>query len=387
MLRPHALAAFAALSLGLGLACAPAPGPTSGEHAERTGQATRPVLDCEGSFSDVPSADGSYYATSFGCWADDDGKKHQDPGDNCVPGCLADAQGGLCAGMTGPECERHVKWFAADAARFGCLARLRVTNPTSGRAVVVVALDNGPSCTVEKSVDHAVLDLSYPATAYLFGEEKGASDHAAVSVEVVDDSTPLGPAAAATPGQGNGQAQGGGADGWSCDPAAYGDGQQCDCGCGADDPDCEDGACFEDAPGTAGGAPGGGDGAGGGGPAGWTCDPAWYADGQYCDASCGIDDPDCQSGGGDGDGAGGGAAQSGGAPAGWTCDPAWYADGQYCDCNCGVEDLDCDAGTCAAQAGASAAPDGWTCDPAWYEDGQYCDCGCGADDPDCGQGC
>jgi hypothetical protein len=59
--------------------------------------------------------------------------------------------------------------------------------------VVVVALDYGPACSVEDSVSHAALDLSYPADDYLFGEETGISDEALVVVEVVSPSTPLGP--------------------------------------------------------------------------------------------------------------------------------------------------------------------------------------------------
>jgi hypothetical protein len=59
--------------------------------------------------------------------------------------------------------------------------------------VVVVALDYGPSCTVEKSVSHAVIDLSYPANQYLFGSAMGAVDKALVHVDEVDASTPLGP--------------------------------------------------------------------------------------------------------------------------------------------------------------------------------------------------
>ncbi|MEO7331096.1 MAG: hypothetical protein ABI193_21145, partial [Minicystis sp.] len=83
--------------------------------------------------------------------------------------------------------------FAADAARFGCLARLKVTNAKNGKSVVVVALDNGPSCTLEKKVSHALIDLSYPANQYLFGGEQGVSDKALVHVDEVPANTPLGP--------------------------------------------------------------------------------------------------------------------------------------------------------------------------------------------------
>ena len=95
--------------------------------------------------------------------------------------------------MSGPDCEESVSWYAADGARFGCLARLKVTNEANGKAVVVVALDYGPACSVEATVKHAAIDLSYPADDYLFGDETGISDKALVHVDVVDPSTPLGP--------------------------------------------------------------------------------------------------------------------------------------------------------------------------------------------------
>jgi hypothetical protein len=149
---------------------------------------------CSGSYGTSKMEDGNYYATSFGCWVDGNGDPQSDPGDNCVPACLAQAQSsGLCAGETGPECERAVKWFAADAGRFGCLARLRVTNPVNGKSLVVTALDKGPACWVEDQVDDGVLDLSYPATNYLFGDQVGVVEKKAVHVVEVDPTTPLGP--------------------------------------------------------------------------------------------------------------------------------------------------------------------------------------------------
>ena len=48
-------------------------------------------------------------------------------------------------------------------------------------------------CSVEATVQHAAIDLSYPADDYLFGEETGISDEALVHVSVVDASTALGP--------------------------------------------------------------------------------------------------------------------------------------------------------------------------------------------------
>jgi hypothetical protein len=148
---------------------------------------------CTGLYGTIPEANGQYYATEFGCYVDGNGNVQTDPGDNCIPACLSQAQSsGLCAGMSGPECEESVNWYAADGGRFGCLARLMVTNEANGNAVVVVALDYGPACSVEATVSHAAIDLSYPADDYLFGGETGISDEALVHVEVVDASTPLG---------------------------------------------------------------------------------------------------------------------------------------------------------------------------------------------------
>lgn len=148
---------------------------------------------CTGSYGTKKVTDGDYYATNFGCYTEG-GVEHDDPYDNCIPACLSKAQqSGLCAGLSGPDCEKSVNWYAADAARFGCMARLRVENPKNGKKVVVVALDYGPACWVEKNAGGAVVDLSVPAVKYLFGEEKGWADKAEVHVVEVDAATPLGP--------------------------------------------------------------------------------------------------------------------------------------------------------------------------------------------------
>ncbi len=152
-------------------------------------------FSCSGSYGTVPVDDGNYYLTSFGCYIDASGNVQTDPGDNCIPSCLSKAiQAGLCpAGSQGPDCEEKITWFTADGARFGCLARLRVTNPANGKSVIAVALDYGPACSVENSVNHAVLDASGRIDDYLFGGQEGASDMAGVHVVQVDDSYPLGP--------------------------------------------------------------------------------------------------------------------------------------------------------------------------------------------------
>lgn len=150
---------------------------------------------CNGSYGTEPALDGNYDLTEFGCYIDSNGTVQTDPGDNCIPACLSQAQSsGLCdPNGDGPSCEESVNWYVADGARFGCLQRVRITNLANGLSVIAVALDLGPSCSVESVVSGAVLDASYPVNQYLFGSEQGVSDMAAVHVVEVDNSTPLGP--------------------------------------------------------------------------------------------------------------------------------------------------------------------------------------------------
>lgn len=155
---------------------------------------TTNTWSCTGSYGKSKLEDGDYYATSFGCWTDANSNVHTDPGDNCIPGCLSKAQSdGLCENMSGPECEESTNWYAADAGRFGCMARLYVENPKNGKAVVVVALDYGPACWVENGVSHGIIDLSGRVNQYLFGGDQGASDKTLVHVVEVAPSAPLGP--------------------------------------------------------------------------------------------------------------------------------------------------------------------------------------------------
>ena len=148
---------------------------------------------CRGPFGHTKPADSAYYISAFGCWVDAAGGKHGDSGDNCIPGCLSEAKAaGLCSG-SGKQCEESVTWYVADAARFGCLGRVRVTNPANGKSVIAVALDYGPGCRVENSVSKPVLDASGRINRYLFGADQGSSDRTRVQVEEVSKSTPLGP--------------------------------------------------------------------------------------------------------------------------------------------------------------------------------------------------
>ena len=150
---------------------------------------------CNGSYGTERALNGDYDLTSFGCWVDANNNVHTDQGDNCIPSCLNQAiAAGLCMQSDdGPTCEERITWFTADGARFGCLQRLRVTNTLTGKSVIAVALDFGPSCSVEGMVSKAVLDASGRVDLELFGGDQGVSDMANVHVVEVDNSTPLGP--------------------------------------------------------------------------------------------------------------------------------------------------------------------------------------------------
>ncbi len=149
---------------------------------------------CSGTTGQTKMQNGNYIATSFGCWVDGNGVSHQDSGDNCIPACLATLQqDGICANMSGPACERHINWYAADRDRFGCGARIRVTNPDNGKSAIVEVIDGGPACFVEQNAHTGVVDLSNAVAHYLFGGEVGWSDMQKIHVVEVAPSTPLGP--------------------------------------------------------------------------------------------------------------------------------------------------------------------------------------------------
>jgi hypothetical protein len=133
------------------------------------------------------------YSTSwFGCYKKPDGTIYKDPTDNCEFAC---GNKGLCSSsMTGPECESSLQWFAADADRYGCGSRIRVTNCVNHKQVVLVTLDRGPNCGAEKSFGTPVVDMGHAAMVYLFdGKTYGGSDHKRVVIEKVASTTPLGP--------------------------------------------------------------------------------------------------------------------------------------------------------------------------------------------------
>lgn len=160
---------------------------------------------CTGLTSSKRPSDSRYYITSFGCWTDANGKERGDGADNCHPACEAEARSLCGSGLSWDDCERKIRWYTADSDRFGCGAKLSVKNPANGKTVIVAAIDRGPNCRIEKTVKHAVLDLSMEASIFLFGGQRGVGDRAAVIVEPVGASTPLGPlGGAGNDGQGGG---------------------------------------------------------------------------------------------------------------------------------------------------------------------------------------
>jgi hypothetical protein len=154
------------------------------------------AFSCTGTWGTTQPSDKKYFITAFGCWVDSSGVRPGDSGDNCIPGCLSQLQkaGACSSGLTGKQCEEKLTWFTADAGRFGCGARVKITNPANGKSAVAIAIDYGPACWVERQQKTPLLDASGRVNRYLFGEDKGVSDRASVTVEVVSSTTPLGPA-------------------------------------------------------------------------------------------------------------------------------------------------------------------------------------------------
>src|SRR5690242_12242055 len=104
---------------------------------------------CNGLYNTQPSPTGQYVATDFGCSSN---PYFTDPTDTCgSAACIQSAYDeGVCSSsQSHASCQRAVNWYSIGGARFGCGARLLVTNPQNQKSVVVMVLDNGPSCSVE----------------------------------------------------------------------------------------------------------------------------------------------------------------------------------------------------------------------------------------------
>jgi hypothetical protein len=115
--------------------------------------------------------DGTYYLTTFGGGAD--------------------AQPVACGG---PPADGSW-YYLADSWRFGCGARVLVSNPANGRGCVAQVADVGPNICVEQAAGRPVIDASPLVARALFGTDSlGWSSRALVYARVVDPATPLGPA-------------------------------------------------------------------------------------------------------------------------------------------------------------------------------------------------
>ena len=178
---------------------APVPVPTPVIPTQTPAPAPAPAptdcgFSCDEKVGTSQPADGNYYLTVFGCWESSTGVRG-DPTDNCVPGGLMKVrQAGLCPwDITGAECEVKLIYYTAGGGRWPFLSRLQITNPENGKTVIAIVIDSGPACWVEQNVNHAVIDVSWPVSLYLFGVGHGWKDLATVHVEQVDVLTELGP--------------------------------------------------------------------------------------------------------------------------------------------------------------------------------------------------
>ncbi|MBL8600376.1 MAG: hypothetical protein JNK72_00485 [Myxococcales bacterium] len=116
---------------------------------------------------DLPS-DNNYYVTTFG-----------GPGD---------AQRTACGGYANGR-----SLYIAGSWRFGCGARVRVTNPRTGRWCVAEVNDVGPNICVERAARKPIIDASPVVTRELFGvSSAGWSDRILVNAVAVNRATPLG---------------------------------------------------------------------------------------------------------------------------------------------------------------------------------------------------
>lgn len=92
------------------------------------------------------------------------------------------------------------RWmYIADSWRFGCRAKVRLTNPRTGRWCVAQVADVGPNICVEQAAGKPIIDASPVLTRELYNRSGvGWSDRVVVRAELVDASTPLGCGAGTT---------------------------------------------------------------------------------------------------------------------------------------------------------------------------------------------
>jgi hypothetical protein len=160
------------LSLGLlGVGCT----------AQPVGDATRisstdsSLTGCHGQASSTIPADGTYDLTSFG----------GSSGSNGTMSC-------------GENTDNGSWYYAASRQRYGCGSHIQIT--ANGNCVVAETDDYGPDVCVEAAAGAPIIDASPLVAKALFGvTSAGWSDHFAIHVDVVDNSTPLGPCSASAP--------------------------------------------------------------------------------------------------------------------------------------------------------------------------------------------
>ena len=169
--------------------CVPSGGAACGE---KSAVQTPPVpAGCRSfggvSIDTIVSRNKFYYATYFGCSGG-----QSDPGDNCIGACSPVSSILTTKGVkkldtsSGRAYEDSLEYFSANKNQYGCNARLKVTNPITGQAVVVKPTDAGPGCQVQ--TQGVKFDMSWVA-------QKAIGNPHIVKVEKVADTTPIGPVA------------------------------------------------------------------------------------------------------------------------------------------------------------------------------------------------
>jgi hypothetical protein len=137
------------------------------------------------------SSNSYYRSTFFGC----SGGHTDGSQDNCSGYCptlksIESTKGTInLKGLKGPAYQQKLGYFAANVDQFGCGTRLKITNPKTGKAVVVVVIDRGPNCRVQHQ--HLVADMSWLAQWTIGSPET-------VKMEKVAKDTPIGPVEACT---------------------------------------------------------------------------------------------------------------------------------------------------------------------------------------------
>ena len=133
------------------------------------------LTGCRGHASSSIPASGTYYLTTFGNAASDDG----------IMSCGSYTQ--------------HGSWYyAASRQRYGCGSHIRIE--ANGKCVVVKTDDYGPDECVERAVGGPIIDASPLVSRHLFGRSgAGWSDRLRVQVTEVAGTTPLGPCDGSTP--------------------------------------------------------------------------------------------------------------------------------------------------------------------------------------------